>query len=162
VVLIVTSQDFSIQERPSLTFDHMSGGNMGTSLAVIELVGLFDEDPSVRTAEDAEFAYRSLRAGIPIIYTPDAGVYHFGWRDEGQRTNQYDSYARSHGGFYGKYLRQGDWFIAVRVLLHYFRAMRRWLRGVVRRDYETAAVGRAYVTGLLPGILTGLRREKTV
>jgi len=159
VVLVVTSKDFSIQKQPSLSFDHMSGGNMGTSLAVIERVGLFDEDPSVRTAEDAEFAYRSLRAGIPIIYTPDAGVHHFGWRDEGQRTNQYASYARSHGGFYGKYLRQGDWFIAIRTLLHYLRASRRWLRGTIRRDDEMAAVGRAYVTNLFPGIIAGLKRR---
>lgn len=162
VVLVVTSKEASIQERPSLSFDHMSGGNMGTSLAVFKRVGLFDEHQSVRTAEDAEFAYRSLRAGIPIIYTPQAGVHHFGWRDEGQRSNQYDSYARSHGGFYGKYLRRGDWFIAVRVLLHYLRAARRWFRGFVFRDFETAAVGRAYVTGLLPGIINGLRRKKTV
>lgn len=159
VVLVVTAQESSIQKRPSLSFDHMSGGNMGTSLVVFERVGLFDEHQSVRTAEDAEFAYRSLRAGIPIIYTPDAGVHHFGWRDEGQRTNQYESYARSHGGFYGKYLRRGDWFIAVRVLLHYLRASRRWLRGVIAKDAETAAVGRAYVTNLFPGIMAGLKRK---
>jgi cellulose synthase/poly-beta-1,6-N-acetylglucosamine synthase-like glycosyltransferase len=162
VVLVVTSQETSIQKRPSFSFDHMSGGNMGTSQAVFERVGLFDEHQSIRTAEDAEFAYRSLRAGIPIIYTPDAGVHHFGWRDEGQRTSQYESYARSHGGFYGKYLRKGDWFIVVRTILHYLRASRRWLRGTLSRDEEMAAVGRAYVTNLFPGIVAGLKRSHYV
>ncbi len=160
VVLVVTAKDHSIQRRPRLTFDHMSGGNMGTSLDVIKRVGLFDEDPSVRTAEDAEFAYRSLRAGIPIIYTPDAGVRHFGWRDEGQRTSQYESYARSHGGFYGKYLRRGDWFIAIRVLIHHLRATRHWIRGIRTGDQEIKLIGRAYLTGILPGIMSGLRRKE--
>lgn len=159
VVLVVTSKERSIQRKPKLTFDHMSGGNMGTSLAVIDQIGMFDEHPTVKTAEDAELAYRALRAGVPIIYTPDAGVHHFGWRDDSQRIDQYASYARSHGGFYGKYLRQGDWFIALRTILHYLRAARRWLRGIISQDSESAAVGRAYVINLLPGIMAGLRRR---
>jgi GT2 family glycosyltransferase len=137
----------------------MSGGNMGTSTAVIQRVGLFDEDASVRTAEDSEWAYRALKAGVPLVYAPDVGVRHFGWRDEQKRNIQYRDYARSHGGFYGKYLRQGDWFIALRVFAHHFRALRRWVRGIVTNDQEMALYGRAYLTGMLPGIMAGLRRK---
>lgn len=158
VSVVVTSRTPSVQRRPSLIFDHMSGGNMGTSVAVLERVGLFDEDSRLRTAEDGEWAYRALRSGIPIYYLPDICVRHFGWRTEGERATQYRDYARSHGGFYGKYLRRGDWFIAIRAGLHYLRAARRWLRGIISRDDEMASMGRAYVTGLLPGIVSGMRR----
>ena len=161
VIVVVTSLEPRIQHRPRLKFDGMSGGNMGTSLAVIDRVGLFDEDPLLRTAEDGEWAYRALRAGVPIVYSPDICVRHFGWRDEGQRTVQYRDYALSHGGFYGKYLRQGDWFIALRAIVHHFRAFRRWLRGTIQADSETQRYGRAYLTGLLPGIIAGMRGSTT-
>lgn len=158
VIMTVTSRTPSVQRRPSLRFDHMSGGNMGTSLDVVTRVGLFDEDPRIRTAEDAEWAYRALQAGVPIIYTPEVGVRHVGWRDEIQRTRQYRDYARSHGGFYGKYLRHGDVFIALRVITHHLRALRRWLKGLVTRDQGAREFGWAYLTGMLPGIFSGIRR----
>jgi GT2 family glycosyltransferase len=160
VVVTVTSLTPAIYHRPRLKFDAMSGGNMGTSMAVIERVGLFDEDSCLRTAEDGEWSYRALRSGVPIIYAPEVSVRHYGWRDESQRAGQYKDYARSHGGFYGKYLRQGDWFIALRVVIHHLRALRRWLRGIITDDQELALYARAYLTGLLPGIIAGMRRNK--
>ena len=159
-VMAVTSPTPAIYHRPRLKFDAMSGGNMGTSLTVIERVGLFDEDVTVRTAEDGEWAYRALRRGVPLIYAPEIGVTHIGWRDEAKRDIQYQDYARSHGGFYGKYLRQGDWFIALRATLHHLRALRRWVIGWLTNDSEKVLYGRAYVTGLLPGIVAGLRRGR--
>ena len=158
VIVVVTSQVSRIQYKPRLKFDSMSGGNMGTSLEVINRVGLFDEDPRLRTAEDGEWAYRALRAGVPIVYAPEVCVRHFGWREEGARKTQYRDYARSHGGFYGKYLRQGDWFILLRAVLHHIRAFRRWMRGLITGDQEMSQLGQAYFTGLLPGIVAGFRR----
>jgi GT2 family glycosyltransferase len=161
MIVVVTSREPAIYHRPRLKFDAMSGGNMGTSMAVIDRIGLFDEDSTLRTAEDGELAYRALRAGVTIRYAPELGVRHFGWRDEDKRAGQYRDYARSHGGFYGKYLRQGDWFIALRAIIHHYRALRRWVRGTITGDQEAALYGRAYVTGLLPGIIAGFRRERT-
>ena len=161
VLVVVTSLEPAVYRRPRLKFDSMSGGNMGTSMSVVNRVGLFEEDPRMRTAEDAEWAYRALRAGVPILYAPEVVVRHFGWRDEGERSAQYRAYARSQGGFYGKYLRRGDWFIALRAVLHHVRALRRWLRGVVTGDRELASLGWSYLTGLLPGIIAGLRWEST-
>ncbi len=160
VILVVTSQTPSVQCRPHLTFDHMSGGNMGTSCDVLKRVGLLDEDPRLKTAEDGEFAYRALRAGVSIIYAPDVCVRHYGWRDEGQRADQYRGYALSQGGFYGKYLRQGDWFIALRATAHHMRAFRRWVMGTIRGDSEARQYAQAYLTGLLPGIVAGIRGGK--
>lgn len=159
VLMTVTSGRSQIQRRPRLSFDKMSGGNMGTSLAVLRRVGFFDEDARLRTAEDGEWAYRALRAGIAIRYDPEIAVIHAGWREEAGRLDQYRSYARSQGGFYGKYLRRGDLFIALRIVVHLLRSLRRWVRGLLQGKPEVAALGRAYFTHLLPGVLAGLRRS---
>lgn len=159
MIVTVTSSSPSVQTRPRLKFDSMSGGNMGTSLAVFKSVGLFEEDPVMATAEDAEWAYRALREGVSLHYEPDVVVTHFGWRDVAKRVEQYRHYALSHGGFYGKYLRRGDLFILARAVGHFARALRRWTRGNLRGDSELALLGRTYCLNLLPGIMAGLRSE---
>lgn len=161
VLVVVNSLNPAIQRRPRLKSDSMCGGNMGVAIDVFNRVGLLDEDPCLRTAEDGEWAYRALKSGVPIIYAPDVALRHFGWRDQIQRAIQYRDYARSHGGFYGKYLRKGDCFIAVRVVVHYLRAFRRWFYGLLTGDCEMALFGRAYLTGLLPGIIAGIRAPRS-
>jgi GT2 family glycosyltransferase len=161
VLLRVTSERPFVQRRRSLRFDRLSGGNMAMARDVAAQVGLLDESPYVRNAEDHEYAYRALRAGIPIRYAPEAAVTHLGWRDDESRQRQYDGYARSHGGFYGKYLRRGDAFIAARAAIHWMRALRRWATNSVRGDRERARMARAYVTGLPSGILAGWRGAST-
>jgi GT2 family glycosyltransferase len=147
------------QRRPRLTFDRLSGGNMAIAAAAVRRIGPFAEDACLRTAEDAEYAYRALRAGVPIRYAPSLVVTHVGWRDEGERAVQYRSYAVSHGGFYGKYLRRGDAFIALRAGCHWLRSLRRWLVATLKGDVERAGFGRAYVLGLWPGIIAGWRHS---
>jgi GT2 family glycosyltransferase len=122
-------------------------------------VGLFEEDPVMSTAEDAEWAYRALRKGVCIRYEPDVVLAHFGWRDRQKRAEQYRQYALSHGGFYGKYLRKGDLFILLRVLVHFARALRRWIVGILTNNPEYALNGKAYCLGLLPGIIAGFRSK---
>jgi GT2 family glycosyltransferase len=159
VPVAVTSQKPAVYLKPRLKFDTSSGGNLGTSLAVIDVVGSYDEDPRLYTAEDGEWAYRALRAGIPIIYAPEVCVVHYGWRDLNQRHEQYRNYAYSHGGFYGKYIRKGDWFIALRAIVHYLRTSRRYLKGLLNGDRELMLYSQAYLAGLLPGIIAGIRQE---
>ena len=146
-----------VQRRPALRFDRLSGGNMAMPRAVTESIGLFEEDPRMRTAEDAEFAYRALRAGIAIVYAPVVVVKHLGWRDEEQREDQYRSYARSQGGFYGMYLHRGDYFMLLRLAVHLSRAFRRWVLASMTGRTEQARMARAYLTGLLPGVVNGFR-----
>ena len=157
MVLVVTSRTPSVQNRPRLKFDSMSGGNMGASLDIFGKVGLFEEDPVMTTAEDAEWAYRALRKGISIRYEPDVVLAHFSWRDTGKRVKQYRNYALSHGGFYGKYLRRGDLFMLGRAAGHLGRALRRWIRGAIAGDAELAMLGKSYCLNLLPGIWAGMR-----
>jgi GT2 family glycosyltransferase len=160
MIVVVTSDIPAVQSRPRLKFDSMSGGNMGTSLAVFRKVGLFEEDPVMATAEDAEWSYRALRNHVSLHYEPDVVVAHFGWRDTGRRVEQYRHYALSHGGFYGKYLRRGDLFIMLRAGGHFLRALRRWMRGRLKRDAELAMLGKAYCLNLFPGMLAEIRSNR--
>lgn len=158
VILSVTAPKPTRQRRRSLGFDRLSGGNMALARDVAARIGPLDEDPRVRTAEDHEYAYRALRAGVSIQYAPEVAVTHLGWRDAGARDQQYRDYARSHGGFYGKYLRRGDGFIALRATIHWCRALRRWIAAVLTRNPERASMAGAYVRGLPSGIVSGWRR----
>ena len=159
MVIVVTSHTASIQNRPRLKFDSMSGGNMGASLDIFRKVGLFEEDPVMVTAEDAEWAYRALRLGVPLMYDPAVCLWHFGWRNLDERLEQYRHYAMSHGGFYGIYLRKRDLFILLRALVHFARAFRRWMVGRIIGNEENALNGRAYCLGLLPGMVAGFRSK---
>jgi GT2 family glycosyltransferase len=158
-VAAVTSSSLSVARRPGIEFDMFCGSNMGATLAVVHKVGMFDEDPCfLAAAEDCDWAYRALRARVPILYAPDVVVYHYGWRDADQRYSRYQLYARSHGSFYGKYLRRGDFLIALRASIHHLRALKRWLTGAITGNREQMLNGRAYLTGLLPGIIDRIRR----
>jgi len=161
VLVVIDSLKPAVQRRPRLTYDSMCGGNMGAAMDIIKRTGLLDEDPCLRTAEDCEFSYRALCCGVSIIYAPDVILRHFGWRQEAERIAQYRDYARSHAGFFGKYLRRGDWFIALRMLIHLSRSLKRWALGVLKSNKDLALNGRAYVTELLPGILAGWRSGRS-
>jgi GT2 family glycosyltransferase len=159
VLAVTTSERPAIHRRPRLKHDSMSGGNMGAEREVLVSLGLFDEDPRLRTAEDCELSYRALTSGVAIRYTPDVVVGHLGWRGAEDRVAQYRSYAMSLGGFYGKYLRRGDPFIALRVLVHHARSARRWIHGALTGDEERAENGWAYLTCTWRGIVSGWRRS---
>lgn len=162
VPMVVTSMLPATYSRPRLKFDALSGGNMGVALAVMNKVGLLDEDTVLRCSEDGEWAYRALRAGVSIKYAPDVLIYHHGWRKSGERQKQYREYAKSSGGFYGKYLREGDWFIGIRAVVHYIRELRRLLRAAVTRNDEHLRMSWACLVWLVPGILTGIRSKDAV
>jgi GT2 family glycosyltransferase len=159
MISVATSTVPAIYRRPRIKFDSMSGGNMGTSIKVFTKVGLFEEDPVMATAEDAEWAYRALRKGTTIIYDPDVCLFHFGWRNQEKRAEQYQQYALSHGGFYGKYLRKGDLFILLRAFVHFARTLRRWILGGITGNTEYALNGKSYCLGLLPGMIAGFRSQ---
>jgi GT2 family glycosyltransferase len=155
-VVDVTSPSPVVYHRPHLKFDPIVGCNMGTSMSVIEHVGFFDEDLRVSSAEDCEWSYRALRSGVSIIYAPEVVLRHLNWRSGHQRADRYKVYARSHGTWYGKYLRRGDWFIGLRVVVHFLRAVRWWLGGIIKGDRDRSLNGWAYLTKMPGGIFSGL------
>lgn len=155
---LITSDVAELHRRPLLRRDPLFSNNMGFARGLLTRLGPIDEHPSVRYAEDAEWSYRALRGGIPILYAPEVRVGHLAWRDKVQLADTYRRYARSQGGFYGHHIRQGDWFIGLRAAYDLLRGPWLIVRGVAAGDAELATIGRAYVSELLPGILAGLKR----
>lgn len=159
---VVTSTQPTIYTRPQLKIHPLIGGNMGVAMRSVERIGFFDEHPAVNSAEDSDWGYRALRLGIPILYRPEIMVRHYNWRDNNQKANRYRQYSRSQGGFYGKHLLSGDPLIALQTGRDLIRGPIRWLRGAVRQDADMIARGRADTLELVPGILDGLRRRRTL
>ncbi len=161
VPLVVTSPSPATYHRPRLKFDTLSGGNMAFARSVFACVGPLDEE--LLCSEDGEWAYRALRTGVPIAYVPEVVVSHYGWRDTGERGQRYREYAEGCGRFYGKYLRQGDWFIALRAVVHYLREIRRLLRAATtRKDGEQRRRSWACLRWLGSGIVAGLAGRPAV
>jgi len=157
---LTSSMEAATYVRPLLTRDPLFPANMGFAVSLIDRLGLFDEDDILRFAEDAEWSYRALRSGVRIHFAPEVGVTHLAWRDARQRAITYRGYARSQGAFYGKYIRKGDWFILIRAIYDLLRGLWIAIRALATRNTELSAIGHAYLTQLLPGILSGLRTRR--
>jgi hypothetical protein len=153
---IVTSDVPCIYTRPSVrNLSPLATANIGFALCTARHIGPFDGD--VSPAEDNDWAYRALRAGVPIRYAPEMVVYHIHWRDNAQLAATYRVYAWSQGAFYGKHLRRGDWSMVLRAAISLARGVRSLIIGVLDNDYGRRADGYARITRLLPGLVAGLR-----
>jgi hypothetical protein len=75
-------------------------------------LGLFNEHQALLpAAEDNEWEYRALRAGIPTVYTPEVAVRHMDWRSTEKLAATYRRYTRGQGGFYRLHIRSRHWLI---------------------------------------------------
>ena len=148
----------AVYSSPLPDRDPLFSGNMATEREIFDRVGPFSERAVLLpAAEDNEWGYRALRTGVPIVYAPEVSVRHLDWREPDELAATYRRYARGQGGFYGMYLRRGDWFIARRALRDLSRAPWLLVRGIVSRDPDIRMIGRAQCTELLPGIVAGIR-----
>lgn len=153
---IVTSISPCVYQRPSLrNLSYIASANMGFALRTARDIGPFDG--AMSAAEDNDWAYRGLRAGVPIIYAPEIVVYHVHWRDKTQMAAVYRAYAWSQGAFYGKHLRRGDWSMLVRTAFSLFRGVRSVMVGTLNKDYDRRVDGCARLNLLLPGVIAGFR-----
>ena len=59
-------------------------------------------------ADDNDFSWRWLDAGLPLRYEPAMVVWHHDWRTPAQLQRQYRAYARGQGSLYAKHLAAGD------------------------------------------------------
>lgn len=152
----VTYDNYRVYKRPKIRGDNPpASGNMGFALHIAQNIGPFDE--RLNAAEDNDWGYRALRAGIAIIYVPEIVVYHLDWRDRSQLSATYQTYVRSTGIWYGMYIRKGDWFMVLRSILYLYRGLRSVIYGMIFNDYERRVDGFARITRLAPGLINGLR-----
>lgn len=160
ILTIQTSPVAAVHTRPRIDGDVLFPPNMAFPLSVIGRIGWLDEHPSLRVAgEDNDWAYRSLREGVPIIYEPAAVVGHLARFHLEDLPGLHRRYARGQGSFYGKWLRRGDPFIARRALRDLTRAPWLLARGLVTRNARLIAMGQGELLGLAPGIIAGLRNR---
>jgi GT2 family glycosyltransferase len=160
VLTVITEVERRVYTRPPRDRDVLFPPNMAVPMSILARVGWFDEHPSLRTAgEDNEWAYRALRAGVPIVYEPAVAVTHVGWQDERRRTAMYRRYARGQAAFYGKYLRRRDGFIARRAAADLLRGPWWIIRGAATGNRDLLSMGTGAVLGLPAGLLDGLRNN---
>jgi GT2 family glycosyltransferase len=153
---VVTSDIPRLMRHPSVRIPNpLPVGNMGCAMSTARRIGPFDE--KFFTAEDIDWAYRALRAGIPILYAPEIVVNHFHWRSESEVNTTWREYSWGLGLFYGKYLRRGDLSMLVRTAISLFRGVKDLFFGVIKNDNNRRVNGYARMTYLLPGLLAGLR-----
>jgi GT2 family glycosyltransferase len=152
--------DTTVHTRPRVDGDDLFPPNMAFPRSVLQRVGYLDEHASLRLAgEDNDWAYRALRAGVPIVYEPSSVVAHVAWQPASALPAIYRRYAMGQGAFYGKHLRRGDLFIARRTARDLLRAGWLLLRALPSSNPELRALAYGEVTGLLPGLLAGLRNS---
>ena len=99
--------------EPTNVFSYVGAGNMALRRSVIEKIGMFDirfgPGAPLLAAEDSDFAYRVLKAGLKAVYSPDVIVSHdHGRRSEQERTNMEKAYVSARGAFYLKHTFRGD------------------------------------------------------
>jgi GT2 family glycosyltransferase len=154
VVSIKTSIHLEKYRRPQLKKDVLFTNNMGCAKNTFSKVGYFDEYLCF-AAEDNDWSYRALRLGITIAYVPEIIAIHEDWRNQDQIAATLRSYAYGQGGFYGKHLRKGDWFIGVRILIGITQSIIRLLLGILTNNRELRSNGMAILIYLIPGIRAG-------
>ncbi len=160
VLTVKTADDPATYNAPLVNGDVLFPPNMAFPIRLLDRIGWFDEHPSLATAgEDNEWAHRALRAGVPIVYDPAVSVGHLARHRVEDLPALYRRYARGQGAFYGTWLRRGDRLIARRTVRDLLRAPWLLLRGLATRNPDLTAMGRGEVTGLLPGIVAGLRNS---
>jgi GT2 family glycosyltransferase len=158
VLTTVTAPDPATYTTPIIDRDVLFPPNMAFPMRLLERIGYQDEHPSLRFAgEDNDWAYRALRAGVPILYDPEIVVSHLAWQSVDVLRTLYERYARGQGAFYGKHLRRADLFIARRVVRDLVRAPWLLLRGALSRNDELIAMGLGEIRGLPSGLFAGIK-----
>jgi GT2 family glycosyltransferase len=157
---VIDVPEARIYSRPTLRRDVLYTGCMGCSTAVARMIGPFNEARALLpSAEDNEWAYRALSAGVPIRYEPAARVVHLDWRSPAEAMDVERRYSRGQGGFYGLHIRRRDGFVTRRALHDLMRNARLAVSGLLRRDPSRAQLGVLRLQELLRGIAAGLRER---
>jgi GT2 family glycosyltransferase len=119
----------AVYDAPRPVYDILFPLNMAMHRSIPKRVGGFDERIGPGTpfpgAEDNEFAYRVLRAGIRIRYVPEAALYHRAWRRLDEFNALRWSYGRGQGAFLAKHATLRDRYGWVRLWRAIYRPVLR-------------------------------------
>lgn len=101
-------------------WEFQSGNNMALRREVFEAIGYFDEllgpGAELRNCDDADMAYRMLRSGLKVVYTPEAVIHHRLWREDMEALRVEKDYNIGAGALLIKHLRYGDVYVLKLIL----------------------------------------------
>ncbi|MBW0088610.1 glycosyltransferase family 2 protein [Pseudonocardia sp. KRD-184] len=141
-----------------ITTDPLATFNFALHAATYAAVGPFDTriGPGTRfpSSEDNDYGYRLLLAGYTIVFEPGAVVHHQAWRTAANYVAVRYAYGRGQGGYYGKHLAGGDWYM-LRKLAH---ALGRRARRMAAGDRLGVMGELAWIGGWVAGVATWLLR----
>jgi GT2 family glycosyltransferase len=137
--------------------------NLAVRRSAFVLLGGFDEGLGAGTrfpsAEDTDFAYRAMKAGLRQRYLPDVVVLHEQWRTESQAAAVERGYAVGLGAFLITHVRRGDLYaVSLVPRLTWWLGVRPVLEGVAHRRRARRQSGLRYLTGIPRGMVRGVRR----
>ena len=112
----------------------INGCNMTMNREAFRRIGLFDErfgaGARFRSAEDTDYLYRALIAGVHVEYVPNMTVHHFhGRRHYDAIRKLYAGYHFGNGALYAKYLRSNP-----SIAKNFYWDMRSGLKALMQRD----------------------------
>jgi glycosyltransferase involved in cell wall biosynthesis len=160
------------QEYNSLVnpWEFQSGNNMALRRGVFEKIGYFDEllgpGAELRNCDDADMAYRLLRNGLKVIYTPEAVIYHRLWREDLEALRVEKDYNIGAGALFIKHLRYGDVYVLKLILDRLlFRGIGNIALATLTRNKHRLLKGYCYLfvtKGIWKGLMKPLSFEHRV
>jgi glycosyltransferase involved in cell wall biosynthesis len=124
---------------PTNVFSFVGAGNMALRRLVVDSIGMFDSrfgpGAPLLAAEDSDFAYRVLKAGLKAVYSPNVLVSHdHGRRSEQDRTSMEKAYVAARGSFYVKHTLQGDGQVMRLALWEAVQLVKQTSRDIIGRN----------------------------
>lgn len=102
------------------------GNNMAFRREIFDKAGCFDEmlgpGREFLSSEDADLTYRVLKAGLRVMYSPDAVIRHRQFRHGSDFWQVEKNYGIGSGAMYVKHLRCGDLYMINLILQRWFQA----------------------------------------
>lgn len=136
--------------------DVLWGNHFGLWRDAIGRVGPFDTRLGPggpwASADDNDYGYRALRAGLAVAYRPDVTLTHVAWRSGRELYSVQWDYGRGQGGFYAKHAHWGNPLMLRRLL----RDAAHDLAGIARygaRGDRWAASYALHLAGLVGGFV---------
>lgn len=147
-----------------ITTDPLATFNFALRADTYAEIGPFDSriGPGTRfpSSEDNDYGYRLLLAGYAIVFEPEALVYHRAWRTQGSYLSVRFAYGRGQGGYYGKHLARGDWYMLWKLAHALKRRGQRMLEGGRRGVTGELAWIAGWIAGTVDWLLRPTRLDQ--
>jgi GT2 family glycosyltransferase len=158
--LVLMEQPFRVDHNRNLLNPGFCGANVFIERSICRRIGgfnpLFGPGSRFRNNDDGELAYRLIRAGVPILFSPELFVHHSGWRRESDNLALKSDYAFSLGALAGYYLRRGEGRLSRILSVRIASKLRRLVLGLALADRTRRIDGWIHVRHYLAGWRTGL------